>query len=151
MNITSISQNVLTRSRLLFTFRQHLAIIPAILAGASGGASQSLSQYGEDTRIIEVLKPYIARGFYVDVGANHPAKLSNTYRLYCLGMRGICIEPNEIFSRMHTIYRPGDIVLCAAMGLEPSLSKYYEMSYHALSTFSEKECYRLKAQGINLV
>lgn len=151
MNIKSMSQDILTRSRLLFTLRQHLATIPAILTGASGGARQSWSQHGEDTIIVKELKPYIANGFYVDVGANHPAKLSNTYRLYCMGMRGICIEPNDIFCRMHTRYRPGDIVLCTAIGPEPGLSKFYEMSYHALSTFSEKECYRLKEQGMKII
>lgn len=151
MSIKSISQNVISRSSLLFTLRQHVAMIPALLAGPGKGASRTWSQHGEDTILVEKLKPYILSGFYVDIGANHPTKLSNTYRLYCMGMRGISIEPNDIFYRMHKRYRPGDIALCAAIGPEPGLSKFHEMSYHAFSTFSEQEYQQLIEQGVKLV
>lgn len=72
--------------------------------------------------------------------------LSNTYRLYCLGMRGITVEPNELLTRLHERYRPEDTIICSAVGGEDGLLPFYEMSYHAFNTFSQ-ETYRRSIAG----
>ncbi|MDE7325720.1 MAG: FkbM family methyltransferase, partial [Lachnospiraceae bacterium] len=35
------------------------------------------------------------RGFFIDIGANHPSKLSNTLYFECLGWDGIAFEPQS--------------------------------------------------------
>jgi len=35
-----------------------------------------------------------SRGLFVDVGAHHPCRFSNTWMYYCMGWRGINIDPN---------------------------------------------------------
>ena len=43
----------------------------------------------------------VERGFYIDIGAFHPFKLSNTVFFdQCLGWEGICVEPNP-YRRCH--------------------------------------------------
>ena len=49
------------------------------------------SQNGEDL-IIESLIPEQKKGFYVDIGANHPIKLNNTFLFYSKGWKGINIK-----------------------------------------------------------
>lgn len=73
------------------------------------------SQEGEDL-ILKRLFPPGMKGFYVDVGAHHPTRFSNTYLLYQNGWRGITIDPlpgvNDIFKKM----RPRDTHLQVAVG-----------------------------------
>ena len=57
--------------------------------------TNSFSQYGEDV-IIDRLLCHKKRGFYIDIGANHPDRFSNTKRFYVKGWSGINIEPNPI-------------------------------------------------------
>jgi hypothetical protein len=68
----------------------------------------SWSQEGEDLILARIFgdKP---DGFYVDVGAHHPKRFSNTYYFYRRGWRGINIDamPGSMlaFNRL----RPSDI------------------------------------------
>jgi hypothetical protein len=61
---------------------------------------QSYSQYGEDIYVAELLCG-IKQGscIYIDVGANQPSQISNTYLFYRKGFRGILMEPNSELSR----------------------------------------------------
>src|SRR5690554_6253894 len=52
---------------------------------------KSYSQEGEDI-LLEKLFEGKNDGFYVDVGAHHPRRFSNTYLLYRRGWRGINID-----------------------------------------------------------
>ena len=51
------------------------------------------SQFGEDIFLNQFFGDK-KQGFYVDVGAYHPYKYSNTFLFYKKGWRGINIEPN---------------------------------------------------------
>ena len=121
----------------IYSLRQHWGAWPAVWAGTSGG-QRSWSQHGEDDRLVGELQDQLQAGFYVDVGANHPVELSNTYRLYCQGMRGLCIEPSALLCRFHRAYRKDDTVLCGAVGQEDRLLTLYEMYPHTFSTFSRE-------------
>jgi FkbM family methyltransferase len=136
--VRSFLRNLINRSPAIFSLRQRAAMLPAVLAGHSKSAQRTWSQHGEDDRLVKELADKVRSGFFVDIGANHPATLSNTYRLYCMGMRGICVEPNPLLCRLHERYRPEDLVLSAGVGGENTLLPYYEMSYHAFNTFSEE-------------
>jgi FkbM family methyltransferase len=56
-----------------------------------------------------------ACGFYIDVGANHPEKASNTKHFSNLGWRGINIEPNVDFSEDFIRFRLRDVNLAIAL------------------------------------
>ena len=59
------------------------------------------------------------KGFYVDVGANNGVLVSNTYSLYRLGWRGICLEPNpEAYAELKSV-RGEDVCLNVGAGLSP--------------------------------
>lgn len=70
----------------------------------------SYAQNGEDL-IVAGFFPDIDKGFYVDVGANHPVRHSVTKLLYDKGWHGINIEPNIDLFRLVEKYRPNDVNL----------------------------------------
>lgn len=96
---------------------------------------RSWSQEGEDIvlrRIFERQKD----GFYVDVGAHHPKRFSNTYLFYRRGWSGINIDamPGSMSSFEKT--RPRDVNI--EMGVAQSTGEldYYVFNEPALNGFS---------------
>lgn len=111
-------------------------VIPLIKNGLKMYSTKSFSQEGEDLilkRIFERQKD----GFYVDVGAHHPFRFSNTYIFYQRGWRGINIDamPNSMSS--FNKYRPRDINLEIPVGKSGSKLKYHIFNEPALNTFDE--------------
>lgn len=126
----------LRKSRTLFAVKQHGdALLDRMRATMVD--SCTFAQHKEDLVLCELLRAHLFDGYYVDVGANHPSKLSNTYKLYVQGMRGITVEPNEIFSALHRRYRPEDVCISAGCGQTEGVACFYERSYHALSSVLE--------------
>ncbi len=74
-------------------------------------------------------------GVYVDVGAYHPTRFSNTFWAYCKGWRGINIEPNPDGFKLFEIIRPEDINVNAGISSKEDTLKYYRFSESALNTF----------------
>ncbi len=96
--------------------------------------TKSYSQEGEDMilrRIFENKKS----GFYVDVGAHHPVRFSNTYMFYKLGWSGINIEPNPESMKLFEIFRKRDINLNIGISEKSSNLNYYMFNEPALNTF----------------
>lgn len=94
------------------------------------------SQEGEDILIKRLLKRYYHKnGFYVDIGAHHPIRFSNTYHYYLKGWRGINVDPRsgtkEIFERI----RPRDINLECGVANQQGEMSYYEFQEPAFNTF----------------
>lgn len=134
--LATFTQKAMGGSRTLFAAKQHGdAILDRLKARTSPPGS--FSQHGEDVVICDLLRDYLSNGFYVDIGANHPSKLSNTYRLYTLGMRGVTVEPNQFFCRLHQRYRPGDLCVCAGLGSAEGVACFFERAYHGVSSFLE--------------
>lgn len=71
-------------------------------------ASKSYAQQGEDLILREILN-YASTGFYVDVGAHHPFRFSNTYLFYKQGWRGINIDAMPGSMTLFHRFRPRDI------------------------------------------
>lgn len=69
----------------------------------------------EDMYLLRVLGPS-KKGVYVDVGANDGVFVSNTYALYRLGWRGVCVEPNPVAYSALRIARPEDTCVNVAVG-----------------------------------
>lgn len=106
--------------------------------------SPSFSQEGEDVLLARIFE-YQPTGFYVDVGANHPIRLSNTYRLYLKGWRGINIEPLPEAKKLFDTYRKRDINLSLGISLQASLLDYYQFNHSPLNTFSKEEAEKKQA------
>lgn len=98
----------------------------------------SYSQYGEDL-VIERELWGINEGRYIDVGAYDPKYLSNTYRLYRLGWRGVLVEPN--LKRIEKLInnRKGDTVIAAGIGERSGTKLLYTFAEDALNTFDITE------------
>ncbi|MFN4762870.1 FkbM family methyltransferase [Gillisia sp. Q332] len=106
----------------------------------------SYSQEGEDLilkRIFEGQKT----GFYVDVGAHHPKRFSNTYLFYKLGWRGINIDAMPGSMKHFKEIRPNDINLEVAVSDKKEKLKYYMFNEPALNTFSKQEVEKKDGRG----
>lgn len=68
----------------------------------------SFSQEGEDL-LLDRIFSFKRNGFYVDVGAHHPVRFSNTYLFYRKGWRGINIDGAPGCMKIFEDYRPNDI------------------------------------------
>jgi FkbM family methyltransferase len=94
----------------------------------------SYSQEGED-RILQRIFTEKTTGFYVDIGAHHPTRFSNTYMFYKLGWSGINVDAMpgsmELFRRV----RPRDINVEAAISETEEVLTYYMMNDSALNGF----------------
>jgi FkbM family methyltransferase len=102
-----------------------------------GYALKSYSQEGEDM-ILRRLFEKQKEGFYVDVGAHHPKRFSNTFFFYKNGWRGINIDamPNSmcLFNKI----RPRDINIEIPISDKKQKLKYYMFNEPALNTFSKE-------------
>jgi len=97
---------------------------------------KSYSQEGEDLILLRIFEKKRI-GFYVDVGAHHPFRFSNTYRFYLRGWRGINIDPMPGSMRLFNKFRKRDINLELAVGENEDTLIYYMFNEPALNTFDE--------------
>jgi FkbM family methyltransferase len=100
--------------------------------------NESYSQEGEDL-IIDRFFHNQTKGFYIDIGAHHPKRFSNTYLLYKKGWNGINIDPMPGIMKTFKKIRPKDINLEIGISKTESKLKYYIFNDNALNTFSENE------------
>jgi FkbM family methyltransferase len=99
-------------------------------------ASCSYSQEGEDL-ILRRMFDKRATGFFIDVGAHHPKRFSNTFIFYKAGWRGINIEPNPAAIGLFNSSRPRDINIQAGVSDVASGLTYFEFDDPALNSFDE--------------
>lgn len=97
----------------------------------------SWSQEGED-RILSRFIGHQADGFYVDVGAHHPKRFSNTYLFYQRGWRGVNIDAMPGSMAEFRRLRPRDINLEFGVGPREDSLTYYMFTDPALNGFSEE-------------
>jgi len=114
---------------------------------------ESYSQLGEDRAVAWALDLLgIAMPTYLDIGANHPRYLSNTYLFYKKGCWGVCIEPNPVLCKKIKKRRKRDV--CIQAGVLPGGGKaipFFIMSEDTLSTFSEDAVESFKRCGYQVV
>lgn len=89
---------------------------------------ESYSQEGEDI-ILRRLFANQAEGFYVDIGAHHPVRFSNTYYLYLRGWRGLNVDATPGSMAAFERIRPRDINVEIAVGAKTGT--------HALALFND--------------
>ena len=76
----------------------------------------SYAQDGEDRFLVNTVFAGRAAGMYLDIGASHPSRISNTWLLYKLGWSGVTVEPIERLSKLHRAWRPRDTQVQALIG-----------------------------------
>lgn len=76
-----------------------------------------------------------SRGYYVDVGAHHPRRFSNTYYFYKRGWSGINVDATPGSMALFRRWRPRDINLEMAIGLSTQPLTFYLFNEPALNTF----------------
>lgn len=103
------------------------------------------SQSGEDKVLLELFKN-VPRGCYVDVGAHHPFRYSNTYLLYKKGWHGVNIDPNPHTIALFNKERSGDANICCGVGRAGILT-YYRFSDPAVNTFTREEAEKWKSKS----
>jgi FkbM family methyltransferase len=99
----------------------------------------SYSQEGEDLVLARLFGARKNPGFYVDIGAHHPVRYSNSYYFYRRGWRGISVDAMPGTARLFRRMRPRDIVVECGVGAEEGTLTYYVFNEPALNTFSKAE------------
>jgi FkbM family methyltransferase len=104
---------------------------------------RSFSGHGEDLLVVGWFQHYgcdLSRIRYVDVGANHPVVLSNTFLLYQAGARGVLIEPDPTLAELLRARRPRDIVVNAGVAFDERRSAtLFRMTSSVFNTFSRAQ------------
>jgi len=100
-------------------------------------ALSSYSQEGEDM-ILRRLFDGKTVGFYVDVGAHHPKRFSNTYFFYKLGWSGINIDAMPGSMTEFNKLRKRDINLELGVRGDRGCLEYYMFNEPALNSFSKE-------------
>lgn len=101
----------------------------------------SYSQLGEDM-IIEGLANsmgILAQLTYLDIGANSPRNLSNTYRFYEMGRNGVLVEPDPTLCPVLKKERPRDKTLNVGISIDGCKdAEFYILTARTLNTFSKE-------------
>jgi hypothetical protein len=110
--------------------------------------NHSYSQNGEDLVITRLLEKHPI-GKYIDVGAYHPFKFSNTAKLNSLGWSGLNVDSNIESIRNFEVLRKSDDNVCIALGKSNEFRTYFQYEESALNTLSEDRALHLQNLGIH--
>ncbi|GAT31994.1 methyltransferase, FkbM family [Terrimicrobium sacchariphilum] len=92
------------------------------------------AQEGEDAVLAGLIDPeWNRKGFFVDVGAHHPTRFSNTWMFYQAGWRGINIDPTPGSMVPFRELRSEDVNLEVAISREAAVRKFYCYNEPALN------------------
>jgi FkbM family methyltransferase len=116
----------------------------------SEGVQLSYAQEGESL-ILDRFFDFRSDGFFVDVGAHHPKRFSNTYSFYKRGWSGINIDPTPGVKKIFDEIRPRDIFLSAAVSNVEGKQDFYLFSEPALNTFSKSLAEEYQQTGCQLL
>jgi len=98
---------------------------------------RSWSQEGED-RVLARFFEGKGTGFYVDIGAHHPFRFSNTCLMHRRGWRGINIDATPGSMAAFRRHRPNDINLEIGIAETSDTAKFFMFDEPALNTFDEE-------------
>lgn len=102
-----------------------------------GYSLKSYSQEGEDMILRRIFESQ-PTGFYVDVGAHHPKRFSNTFFFYKKGWRGINIDAMPNSMKAFDKVRPRDINIEIPVSNKKQILTYYAFNEPALNGFSKE-------------
>ena len=110
----------------------------------------SYSQEGEDLILAKIFNAK-NKGFYVDVGAHHPYRYSNTYLLHKKGWTGINIDPNPNTKKIFDNARPNDTNLQLAIAKSNSNKTLYIFEDFALNTLNKTQAQKVIKSGQSIL
>lgn len=114
-------------------------------------AKFAYSQEGEDLLLNRLLNKK-RKGVYVDIGAHHPTKISNTYFFYKKGWNGINIDAMPGSMNEFNRIRPNDFNIEAAISNSDQVLEFYEFNAPEFNTFSKEIMEKnLKRDSIKLI
>ncbi|WP_435008151.1 FkbM family methyltransferase [Tundrisphaera lichenicola] len=92
------------------------------------------------------------KGTFIDVGANHPTHLNNTYFFYLRGWRGVNVEPVLSARALFEAARPEDLNLSIAASDEAGEMPFYEIpECTGLSSLSAEAAQEQSARGLKVI
>jgi FkbM family methyltransferase len=100
-------------------------------------AIPSWSQEGEDMILRRIFEKK-ENGFYVDVGAHHPKRFSNTYFFYKRGWRGINVDAMPGSMKLFSKLRRRDKNIEVGISSKEGYLDYYIFNEPALNGFSKE-------------
>lgn len=112
----------------------------------------SYAQCGEDI-IVDFIFTWLGKKqiTYLDIGANDPIKMNNTYFFYKRKHRGVLVEPDPRLNRNIKKTRPGDICLHAGVGTGMSEHiPFFLMEPDTLSTSVPEKVVEYVKLGVKL-
>ena len=121
-----------------------------LLKSLSPYGRMSFGQEGEDIVLSKIFQFY-RKGFYVDVGAHHPVKYSNTKLFYDRGWSGINIDPIPGMKKKFDHARPRDINIECGVGKEKGKINFFIFEEGAYNTCSPDKAAKVKKSGVKLL
>ena len=100
-------------------------------------ARESYAQEGEDILLAEHFQG-LQKGFFVDVGAHHPRRFSNTYLLYRKGWRGLNIDPMPGVKALFDKIRPRDTTIEMGIASQSTTLRYAMFDEPSLNGFDQE-------------
>lgn len=112
---------------------------------------RSFSQEGEDliiNRIFNFNKIKPKNIFYLDIGAGHPIRYSNTLLFYHQGAKGITVDAHYKNIFLHKFLRPKDLSFNFLLGNSTEIVEYYKFKQPELNTTSQSKVKKLAEHNI---
>ena len=110
---------------------------------------KSYSQFGEDL-VLSTFLDKTVNGFYVDIGAYHPYRFSNTSFYYNRGCSGINIDAKPGSMNLLNKKRTRDVNLEIGISKDESELNFYIFKESAYNTFSKEHAEHYIEQGEKL-
>ncbi len=107
--------------------------------------NRSFSQEGEDLVLRRIIRK--SKGFYIDIGAHHPFRYSNTFLFYKLGWSGLNIDAMPGSMELFKKYRKRDINLEYGISNTEQELKYFIFNKPELNTFDESHAIEWQGKG----
>jgi FkbM family methyltransferase len=106
----------------------------------------SYAQNFEDVMLRRALSE-VARGFYIDVGAQDPIVDSVSMGFYEAGWRGVHVEPVASYAARLRVQRPDELVVQAALGAQRGTLRFFDVVETGLSTADPNAAARYRESG----
>ena len=106
----------------------------------------SYAQNFEDVMLRRALNR-VARGFYIDVGAQDPIVDSVSMSFYEEGWRGVHVEPVASYAARLRAQRPDELVVQAALGAQRGTLRFFDVVETGLSTADPNIAARYREAG----
>lgn len=120
-------------------------LLQGIFTGSLLEVNYSFSQEGEDMILDNLLRSK-KTGFYIDIGAYHPLRFSNTM-FYQRGWHGLNIDAMPGSMKLFNRMRPRNINVEAGLSSTEGEMIYYIFKEKALNTFDASSLERLREEG----